>query len=79
MTRRSGYNNRPSGPSTDRPITKVGLSRCVYVDQALRVRHNLHAPPHFQRTIVIVSHPSRMRPNAFRACKAKKLQVAELV
>jgi hypothetical protein len=30
---RSGYNTRPSRPSADRPITRIGLSGCAYVDQ----------------------------------------------
>jgi hypothetical protein len=33
MTGRSGYNTKPSGPSTDRPITKVKPSECAYIDR----------------------------------------------
>jgi hypothetical protein len=33
-TGRSGYNTKPPGPSVDRPITKIGLSGCAYVDES---------------------------------------------
>jgi hypothetical protein len=71
-TRWSGYNTRPSGPSANRLITKIELSGCAYADKTLRVRHNLHAPPHLQRTIVVACHHPRMRPNAFRPLQSQK-------
>jgi hypothetical protein len=37
-----------------------------------RVRHNLHAPPHLQCTIVAACHHPRMRPNAFRPLQSQK-------
>jgi hypothetical protein len=40
--------------------------------RTLRVRHNLHAPPHLQRTIVTACHHPRIRPNAFRPLQSQK-------
>jgi hypothetical protein len=72
---------RPDGPDTilDHlvPLRTVRSPRsdCPSVPtrtRTLRVRHNLHAPPHLQRTIVSACHHPRMRPNAFRPLQSRK-------
>jgi hypothetical protein len=72
---------RPNGSDTipDRlfPLRTVRSPRsdCPGVHtwtRTLHVRHNLHALPHLQRTIVAACHHPRMRPNAFRPLQSQK-------
>jgi hypothetical protein len=79
-TGRSGYNTRPSGPSADCPITKIGLSGCTYTDQDTSCQTQSSCP-----TTPAMRHSCSMPSPAHEAeclstpANPKKIQVVELV
>jgi hypothetical protein len=79
-TERFGYNTRPSVPSVDRPITKIGLSGCTYMDQDTSCQAQSSCPT------TPAAHHSRSMPSPANEAKClsapakpEKIQVAELV
>jgi hypothetical protein len=77
---RSGYNTKPSGSSADRPITKIRLSGCAYIDQdTVRQTQSSCCTTHAAHHSRNMPSPAHEAECLLVPAKPEKIQVAELV
>jgi hypothetical protein len=77
------YNTRLSGPSTDRPITKIGLSGCAYADQgtACYTQSSCSTPPaaHHSRNMPSLAHEAECLSSPAKPKKYRSLSLFGLL